>query len=283
MRDDRGVSLVELLVAFAVSAIVITMLGGLLFFGLRLYGRNTAHTEVLNEAQTTMNLIVDTIMESQGICMHSVSGIDIECVLLGDLQIKETGSGYDVFFKGKAIVTDIHRIGTDGKSVRRMYLVSFPNNDFRANANGYAKLLTGEATGGALDAEKRGTIAAEALNMVQTYTLNLSEEEKTMWLLARYITGCSMKVDHYVGTDSEYASDSDSAYYKETKSYKNGANESFYYYEEPVTVNISIALEYDYGSGRVTRNLENRATIRSRVDAVYIGDGTKMYEYVLKK
>ena len=61
--NNKGFSLVELLVALAVSSIVLTALGYMIITGLKLYGRNNAHVEVQSEAQTAMNLILDNIME----------------------------------------------------------------------------------------------------------------------------------------------------------------------------------------------------------------------------
>lgn len=278
MRDNRGLSLVELLVALAVGSIVITALGFLLIMGLRMYGRNAAHTEVQNEAQTTMNLIIDTIMESQGICIvNPATGVDTECVLLGDLLVEESGSSYDVYFRGNAIVTDINNIGADGEAIRRMYLVSFPNDDYGSDAAmpGYAKLLNNVSKSAASEAEEKGAVALDAWALVRDYTLGLGEDDKTIWLLARYITGCQIEVDRYEGADSDY--------YVETEYYWNGSSESHYYYEDPITLNITIDLEYDYGSGQVTRTLEDSAAVRSRLDKVYVGKGAVMYEYGLKK
>ncbi len=278
MKDNRGLSLVELLVAFAVGSIVIAALGYLLISGLRMYGRNAAHTEVQNEAQTTMNLIVDSIMESQGICIvNPASGADTECVLLGDLVIEKAGSSYDAYFRGNAIVTDISTVGADGRPIRRMYLVSFPNDDFGSDATkpGYAKLLANVSKSAASEAEEKGAVAWDAWTAVRDYTLGLSEADRTIWLLARYITGCQIEVERLEGTDSDY--------YTETEYYWNGSSETYYYYDAPVTLNITLDLEYDYGSGQITRTLEDSAAIRSRLEQVYVGKDATMYEYQLKK
>lgn len=278
MKDNRGLSLVELLVALAVGSIVITALGYLLITGLRMYGRNAAHTEVQNEAQTTMNLILDTIMESQGICMvNPAAGADTECVLLGDLLIEKDGGSYNAYFKGDALVTDIHTLGADGRPVRKMYLVSFPNDDFSADASkpGYCKLLNHVSKSAPSEAEEKGDVALDVWTMVRDYTLGLSEEERTIWLLGRYVTGCRMEPEHYGGTNSKY--------YTETEYYWNGSSETYYYYDAPVTVNVAIDFAYDYGNGQVTRTLTDSAAIRSRLDEVYVGDGSVMCEYARKK
>lgn len=276
MKDNRGLTLVELLVAFAVSAIVLTALGYLLITGLKLYGRNNAHVEVQSEAQTTMNLIIDNIMEAEGICIvNPAAGADTECVLLGDLLVEENGSSYDVYFKGNAIVTDIDSIGENGRPIREMYLLSFPNDDFAQDSGkaGYCKLVSSISASGSSEAERKGSAAKCAWQTVRDYLINeLNEEERTKWLLARYITGCRMEVER---TDTDF--------YKETLYYWNGSAEDFYYYKEPVSIKVEIALEYDYGSGKITRTLSDSAAVRSRIDKLYVEKDAAMYEYGRKK
>lgn len=62
--DDRGLSLVELLVAITIGAIVSVSIGSLLVFSLRMYGKQTVDVEMQHEMQTTSNFVIDSIMES---------------------------------------------------------------------------------------------------------------------------------------------------------------------------------------------------------------------------
>lgn len=280
MKDNRGLSLVELLVGLALSSIVLVAIGYLLITGLRLSGRNNAHVEVQNEAQTTMNLIIDNIMESRGICaVNSAAGADTQCILLGDLLIEASGGAYDVYFSGDAVVTDIHTLGADGQPLGEMYLVAFPNQDFPEDGGkpGYCKLLGSVSVGGTDEAVKKGTVAQSAWTLIRDYVTGLSQAQRTQWLLARYITGCTITVDDFdiSGVTGDY--------YKETTYYWNGDTEDTYYYDEPMTLQISIDLEYDYGNGTVTRNLTDSVALRNRLNQVYVGDGSAMYEYKLKK
>lgn len=64
--DNRGLSLVELLVAFAVSAIVLSGLAYLMINVLNIFGRTNVNVELQNESQTAMNLVIDNIMDAGG-------------------------------------------------------------------------------------------------------------------------------------------------------------------------------------------------------------------------
>lgn len=273
MNNSKGFTLVELLVAIAVSSLVLAALGYLIITGLKLYGKNNAHVEVQSEAQTTMNLIVDNVMEAQGICaVNPAAGADTDCMLLGDLVIEESAGSYNAFFNGNAVVTDIDGLGDDGEPLREMYLVSFPNDDFPEDGGkaGYCRLVSGVSKSGS-DAE--GQVAFDAWEKVLDYVRNeLNETDRIKWLLARNITSCRMEIDRLTRD-----------YYKETMYYWNGETEEIYYFKEPVTVNIDLALEYDYGNGTITRTLSDSAAIRSRLEKVYIGTGGAIYEYNRKK
>ncbi len=66
-KKNRGVSLVEILVAIAVSAIVMSAIGVLLTQGMHGYVRQTTQAELQNEANIAMNQITDSLMEANGI------------------------------------------------------------------------------------------------------------------------------------------------------------------------------------------------------------------------
>lgn len=276
MKDNRGVSLVELLVAFMVGSLVLVALGYLLLTGMKISGRNNAHVEVQSEAQTTMNLILDNIMEAGGICISNpAAGTDTECALLGDLIVEESGGSYNVWFKGNAVVSCINDPDASGNPIRKMYLVGFPNDDYPSDAGktGYAKLVSGAAKSEPSEAERAGSAAKDALSNVQNYVKNeLSEDERTKWYLAQYITGCRIEVERM-----------DTDYNMETTYYWNGSSENIYYFKEPVSVSVTLSLEYNYGSGSISREITDSATVRSRLEKVYVENGSGMMEYKRKK
>lgn len=274
MRDNRGVTLVELLVAFVVGSLVLLALGYLLLTGLRLSGRNNAHVEVQSEAQTTMNLILDNIMEASGVCIINPSaGTDTQCVLLGDIVVEEDSGSYSVWFKGNAVVTRIDDADSNGNPSRKMYLVAFPNEEMPSDDGkaGYTKLISNVTKSEASEAEREGAAVKDALLLVDDYVNRLDEDDRTKWYLARYITGCRIEMER-----------ADTDYYKETVYYWNSTQEDIYYFNEPVTVKVTLNLEYDYGSGTVPRSLVDSATVRNRLDQVYLEKNGSMIAYKRK-
>lgn len=270
-KDNKGFSLVELLVALAVSSIVLTALGYMIITGLKLYGRNNAHVEVQSEAQTAMNLILDNIMEARGICIvNPATGDNTDCILLGDIIVEDNMGNYDVYFAGNAIIADLDSLGGNGQPIKEMYLVSFPNTDYSDSTehSGYAKLVSGFSPGEG----KMGEAVNQARIEVRDYVKNTDIKSRTKWLLAHYITGCRIEAD---GIDRNY--------YEETVYYENGGAEVNYYYKEPVKIDVKISLEYDYGSGKITKALSDSAVIRNRIDNVYVGQNGSANEYKRKK
>ena len=112
-NDNRGLSLVELLVAFAVSAIVLSGLAYLMINVLNIFGRTNVNVELQNESQTAMNLVIDNIMDAGGLCMIETDHVPVPgdtgntpaCVLLGKLTISD--ADYEsVSFVGDAVIWD---------------------------------------------------------------------------------------------------------------------------------------------------------------------------------
>lgn len=266
MKNNKGFSLVELLLAFAISAIMLTGLTYLIFTVLGVSGRSNANIMVQNEAQTTLNLMVDQIMEAQGVCMKVPSaGSDTECILLGDLLIKEGVTGNTAYFRGMALVTEIE--DEQGKPVKEAYLVEIPNDIMTAEAvegKNYAKL--------AVSTVSREDAAALALSKVYDNVIGLTGDERTKWLLAQHITQCRIELKR------------DSDLYMETVYYDNGSTDSTYYFKEPFIVHITLSFEYDYGKGIIDRTIEDEVAVRSRIKNVFVdkGDGNDMVEYKRK-
>ena len=89
-------SLVELLVAFAISSVILAGLTYMMVTSLKLYGRTNANVDAQNEAQTALNLVVDSVMSAKGVCMAETDPArvasypdEIVCALFGDLKIHD--------------------------------------------------------------------------------------------------------------------------------------------------------------------------------------------------
>lgn len=242
-KDNRGVSLTELLAAFAVSAIVLAGIAYLLITSLRLSGRNNVGAEVQSEVQTTMNLILDEIMEAEGVCMRiAPSGSSTECLLLGDMDIRQEGRGFAFYYQGNALVAD----DTGGNGT--LYLAEFPNDDTRygVSADGYCRLGTaGTETESILD----------ALWNAEDYVLGLSESERLRYLLGRDILACEITPVFSYG---------------EKTVTERGVDVVKQYFAEPLIFSVMLHVKRDYGDGIVERRLEDRVSVRNRIQRIYL-------------
>lgn len=256
LRNNKGFTLVEVLIAFAVSAIVLTSITSLIFSSLKLYGSNNANIEVQNESQAVLNLLVDNIMQAQGICMRvPTSGTNTECLLLGDIRIKENGSGnYTATFKGTALVSDID---TGASGSKELYLADFPNDKYTDDGLGYCELVT--------DADTVEEAAEKSMDLAQEYVLEyLNETDRIQWLLGSYVTACTV-VPPIIRHDE---------FRKETKTYVGFPDpEINYYFTEPFTVRVSLSFSYDYDGKSATRTLEDEVSVRGRLREIYADMG----------
>ena len=96
-KDNKGFSLVELLVAITISAIVAGGIGYLLTTSLRMYNKDTVDVTLQQELQITLNQIVDYAMESETI-VADFDGNPPEYLALGTF---ESVSGTGVLDKTK--------------------------------------------------------------------------------------------------------------------------------------------------------------------------------------
>lgn len=84
-RDNRGLSLVELLVAIAISAVVAGSIGFLLVTSLRMYNNEITEVSLQQELQMTLNQVMDYAMESQTVCTGTLSS-GSDYLVLGTIE-----------------------------------------------------------------------------------------------------------------------------------------------------------------------------------------------------
>lgn len=262
MKNNEGMTLVELLVAFAVSAIVLASIATIIFACLRMYGRTSANLEIQNEAQTAINLITDNVMGAKGICMKvPASGENTKCIPFNPILILKVGSDYNAYYKGTALLTNIEGLDSNGNPTEEIYLADFPNDDYAADysydGENYCTLITG--------AVSEETAAALAFARLEDYRLTLDRE---MWLLSKHVTSCV--VEPVRTTD----------FFVDTIYYEGGATEKINYFKEPLTLRVSLAYDKDYGKAQVMGNLEDEVSVRSRLKSVFIDDGSGMKKYM---
>lgn len=63
--NDKGLSLVELLVAISIGVIVAGSIAALMIFSIRMYRNESANTQMQYELQSNLNMMMDEIMASQ--------------------------------------------------------------------------------------------------------------------------------------------------------------------------------------------------------------------------
>lgn len=241
-QDNRGMTLVELLTAFAVGAVVLTGITYMLTTSLKLSEKNNANILLQSETQTALALMADAVMEAEGIGLKTApAGESTDCILFGDILIKESGTAYEVYYKGNAVVADAGA----GKS-GELYLVELPNADFKADAEGYCRLAaaTGEAEA-----------VSESMNKIKKYVMDTPRPGRTKWLFARNITAFTVLPD--------------SAYGEWTVT-EEGVAVVRTLYEAPFTLRISLTADSAYGSDSLSRTLSDKIAVRNRLDKVYI-------------
>lgn len=256
LYDNGGASLVEMLIAFAVSAVVLSGIAYMLITSLRVTGKNNAEAEVQSEVQTVMNLLVDEVMEAKGICMKvAPGGGDTDCILFGDMDIIKEGGAYTLYYKGNVFAAPA---GAGGS--KELYLAEFPNEVYTANGDGYCRLASGVT---------QGECALAGLDNAGAYVAGLPEEKRVRWLLGKDISSC------VVTPSSEY---------NEETVKEKGMDVIRTYFQEPFTFKIYLKIERNFWDGTVVREIEDQIAVRNRIDRIYItkkgmpADNIEVYE-----
>lgn len=100
MKNNKGFSLVELLVAIAVAGIVTTGIASLMMQSLSMYSKETVNAKLQTDLQTASNYLFDSVMESKGfIIINDTANTTVEptntrFALLGDFSSE--GGAYKV-------------------------------------------------------------------------------------------------------------------------------------------------------------------------------------------
>lgn len=256
-NDNRGLSLVELLVAFAVSAIVLSGLAYLMINVLNIFGRTNVNVELQNESQTAMNLVIDNIMDAGGLCMIETDHVPVPgdtgntpvCVLLGKLTIND--ADYEsVSFVGDAVIWD--------PAEEEMYLLTYQN------------VTEGAIT--ASGAVSKSDAALIAVEEIKKQVLNLSVEDRKPFLMARHVTSFDLRpADYYQFPEPGSKPDPD----------QPGLSKTVYYYQSPIVLSLHMEFAMEYKAGReLTREMDDDISIRSRIPCIYLQrKGSSMLPY----
>lgn len=179
--NNQGLSLVELLVAFAVSAIVLSGLTYLIVTSLNLYGRTNANVEVQNESQTALNLVMDSALGAKGICFAETDAASVDPaseellgVMFGELKLNDADES--ISFTGDVIFWQ--------PNLREMYLMSGTYSLGKYSSKAEAPSEAWESMKAELPTEKA---------------------ERLPYLMAQNVTGFSLKASDscFVDVDEE--------------------------------------------------------------------------------
>lgn len=119
-RSNDGFSLVELLVAIMIGTIVSASIASLLVMSLRLYGKQTVDVEMQQEMQTTSNMIIDSIMESDSFIVAKSEATKTDVAVLGRFEFDSINT--KLKFSGYVFCSDNVDISNkDGKLYMKKY------------------------------------------------------------------------------------------------------------------------------------------------------------------
>lgn len=243
--NNKGLSLVELLVAFAVSAVVLAGVSYLILNVMNIFARTNANVELQNESQTAMNLIVDNVMDANGICLiERADGnkpSDFDCVLLGELKVADN---FSACFTGEAVIWDVTK--------KKVYLRTYDGKTAQTSLN----ISEGEAS-------SESDCAVVALQKVITAFSTMSEEERMAFLMSECVVDFSLKVADYYEMPMP----------KEITDPNDPENKKkVFYYAYPLVLSLHMEFEREYKSGKppLTRSMDDDIYLRNGTGAVYI-------------
>lgn len=239
-NKNSGMSLVELLVAFAVSAVILTGLSYMLITSLRLYSRTNANVDAQNESQTALNLVLDSIMQAEGVCLveedpSSLAVDAMTCALFGKLDFHDDKS---MVFTGAAILWQ--------PSSEEMYMMSGTYALGNYTTKAQAPLEAVAAMKGQLPADR---------------------EDRLPYLMAQNITSFQIKTEesNFAIPETTPAPGEDASTFI-----------SKYYFKNPLILDVSMTVQVAYqGDRTVAREMEDSVAVRNRLNEVYIQRGSK--------
>lgn len=154
MRDNKGITLVELLIALAIASVIMTAVSSMILSAVRMYAKGSTNVELQNEAQTTFALLTDSVMEANGLKVVEADTIQTEYALLGEMKEIEIAGIPKIQYLGKIILNYDNPI----KGYREIYIASYQEAD--------------SVNIGNTQAEVENAIKADVMNHKERYLLS---------------------------------------------------------------------------------------------------------------
>ena len=249
--NNKGFSLVELIIAISIGAIISGAVAALMTFSIRTYKDQSVNADMQFELQTTLNQIMDEVMSSSGMVIVQNSGTPL---------VNEPHTKYAVFGNFNTDVVDSSTgTPTSGKGFKGVIFVAGePDSDGRFNIymNRIEKIATGTPQ----------AIATDIYNGIKD---EVTESSSSYLDPNPYLLGMNATVFDLIP-------DPDNAWINPTASPTPTAIE----YINPIAVKIELQFEKDSMTKVITKHVEDVAYMRNKVkDSVFV-DGV---EYKLKK
>ncbi len=243
-RDNKGLSLVELIIAISVGVIVSASIASLIAFSIRSYHNQSVNTAMQYEIQTNINQVMDAIMSSSGLVI--VQGAD-----------KTDYAGFGHFTETRNAVGAVTSVSFTG-----IVLASGDRDATKGTFDIYMRRVDGSAenpAGTGTDAEKAVQDAVSAIT-------SEAVTDKRPFLLGQNAKEFKLTVE----TDPAKSSCIVSA----PSESDPGA------YINPLSVDVELEFEKD-GTGRtINKSVKDNAIMRNKVTAdIWIGGK----RYVLSK
>lgn len=245
MNHNKGMTLVELMVAVAISGIIMAGLSFFLFTSLHLYAKNSTTVSIQNEAQVTMSQLSQHIMEATGIVLNYDTTVqNTDCILLGRILMEEVGGTDVCYYSGKAIISDVGT-GNTGE----LYLAAFPNT--------YSNATSG------IDYTTVAKTDADGYQYVQLQAADLQgaiDEIKDYVLVAE--GGRFRKEGLMADRLAQF-------YVTEAEGSFDPATGEF---TAPFALNITMTFEQSYNNGDISRTVIDRISVRNKIDEVVVNN-----------
>ena len=248
--NNKGLSLVELLVAIAISVIVAGSIASLITFAIRMYRNESVNTSMQYELQTNLNMIMDEIMGAQTMIIAQNSGVGVADTDKGPYTDYALFGNFNAEFE--------HEGGSVGKGFKGVIFVSSSagtDHKFKLYMNRIAKETT----------------IADTLADRKAF----AEGEKTAVLAApeKYLLGENL-------TRFVIIPDPDNISFKDDTKAESGHS-----FTNPVSVKVELNFEDKGWAGKeINKHVNDSTYLRNKVtDNIYVNPGSGFVTYNLKK
>lgn len=168
MKDNRGITLVELIVSIAIFSIVAAILAGITGMILKFYSSEKMDSGMQYEGQMALNAIMDSVMQTQGIAI--VNGDVTVTDLNGNSVTRNVTKGLFLgkftFSSGKCYFTGKAVFGNYEANVAALYVEQYTDFEGTDTVNGTMTKMADEFFLKSADYQKSHLLAERVSSML---------------------------------------------------------------------------------------------------------------------